>query len=443
MEGSHASRILWRALSFAFCVAALQVVVVESAVAQDAEAEAEYHVKRGRAFHAEGQYSQAISEFDRAYSLNPSYEYLPEIARTHEALGNHQRAIEAYQAYLRKGGKKLGAAERKRVRSEIERLEKAKTAAANADQARRHFEAGDAYYQQGKNGLALIEYERAYELTGDPEYLEYMAEACVEKGDKKQAVKHYRRYLDEAGSLMSGAERVAIEQGIALLEGKPTPPTHAAPPTPATSASPSTPSTPVVTGPWEHYFYVGFGYERMGKPAAAIEAFEKYLAGGAGKIDPVREAEVREALARLRGGGSLPASGTPTPEATGPTPASSAPATVVDDEESGGRVWTWVCFGIGGAAAVGAAVTGTIALIKEEDVRSQCDGNACPATTFNDIKQIQTLGPVTDVLIGVAAAGVITGVILYFVEGGDESETAVGLAPLPSGGGALSVGGRF
>ena len=71
---------LRRALCFAICVAAFQLSAIEPAGAQGGEAQAEYHLKRGRVFLANGQYEEAIGEFDRAYTLNPSYEYLPEIA---------------------------------------------------------------------------------------------------------------------------------------------------------------------------------------------------------------------------------------------------------------------------------------------------------------------------------------------------------------------------
>jgi len=435
-EGAAALKPLRRALCLAACVAVLQLSAVEPAGAQGNEDEAEYHLKRGRVFLSNGQLAEAIAEFDRAYTLNPSYEYLPDIARTHEELGNYQRAIEAYEAYLRKGGKKLSAAERTHAKAEIERLEKVKKRAANAESARQHLEAGNAYEQQGQYGLAVIEFEEAYKLTGDPAYLYHLGKVYTDKGDNEQAVKYLQRFLDAAGSKMSGADRVAIEREIARLEGRePT----STPPSPTSSSPSMSPSTPTVTGEWEHYFYVGFGYERLGNAAAAIEAFEKYLAGGAGQIDPQREAEVREAIARLRGGGS------PSPPGALPQPGTgtSPPPAVTGEEESGGRVWTWVAFGVGGAAAVGAAVTGSLALVMEDDVRSQCEGSACPESTRSEIKTITTLGPVTDVLIGVAAAGVVTGVILYFVEGGDESETAVGLAPLPSGGGAVAIGGRF
>ena len=105
--------------------------------------------------------------------------------------------------------------------------------------------------------------------------------------------------------------------------------------------------------------------------------------------------------------------------------------------------FAWVSLGIGVAAGAGAAVTGSLALSKEKDVRSKCTGITCPESTADDIQAIQTLGPLTDVLIGVAAAGIVTGIVLFFVEGGDESSTAVALAPLPAGGGALIVGGSF
>ena len=117
-------------LWLAALTAVAQLAWVVPAAAQDPATQAEYHVKRGRIFFDNGQYAEAIGEFDRAYTIDPSYEYLPDIAKTHEALENYKRAIEAYEAYLRKGGKKLSAAERKHAKAEIKRLEKAMKGAA-------------------------------------------------------------------------------------------------------------------------------------------------------------------------------------------------------------------------------------------------------------------------------------------------------------------------
>lgn len=113
---------------------------------------------------------------------------------------------------------------------------------------------------------------------------------------------------------------------------------------------------------------------------------------------------------------------------------------VQDDEQ---RVWTWVALGVGGAAAVGAGVTGGMVLSNSSSLKDSCDGDVCPESEENKLGKTKNLATAATVLTGVAAAGVATAVVLYFVEPGlSDSSVTVGLAPVEDGV-ALSVGGRF
>jgi hypothetical protein len=115
-----------------------------------------------------------------------------------------------------------------------------------------------------------------------------------------------------------------------------------------------------------------------------------------------------------------------------------------EPEDEPRRVWTWVAFGVGGAAGVGAIITGSMALSKESDVRDKCSGGECPASLSGDFDSVEKLALTTDVLIGVAAAGVVAGTLLFFFEPDSESDVEVGIAPAA---GAKSAGllltGRF
>lgn len=123
-----------------------------------------------------------------------------------------------------------------------------------------------------------------------------------------------------------------------------------------------------------------------------------------------------------------------------------APIPSVDGaSDSPERLWTWVALGAGGAAAVAAGITGGVVLSRAEDIKERCNGDECPPAVEADLEGARTLGTVTDVLWGVAAAGIAAGVVLFFVEprlGERTPAAAVGFAPL-SGGGAVTLGGRF
>jgi hypothetical protein len=93
------------------------------------------------------------------------------------------------------------------------------------------------------------------------------------------------------------------------------------------------------------------------------------------------------------------------------------------------RIWTWVSYGIGGATGIAAIVTGTKAVSLRRDVEDNCVNNICPADQKADIDTSDSLRVATYILIGVTAASVIAGTILFFVEGKHKSEP---IAVVPS-----------
>jgi hypothetical protein len=115
-------------------------------------------------------------------------------------------------------------------------------------------------------------------------------------------------------------------------------------------------------------------------------------------------------------------------------------------ERENKRVWTWVALGVGAAAGIGAGITGGLASNKKSTLDDNCPDKQCPPSQQKNLDSMKTLATVTDVLIGVAAAGVAAGIVLFIVEPGlgDEEAAAVAVTPVvgPEGGG-LAVAGRF
>jgi hypothetical protein len=72
--------------------------------------------------------------------------------------------------------------------------------------------------------------------------------------------------------------------------------------------------------------------------------------------------------------------------------------------------------GIGLGALAAAIGTGSAALSIKSDVDSVCKNKACPPSEKSKVDQGKALALSTDVLIGVGAAAVVVGVILYVVE---------------------------
>lgn len=67
-------------------------------------------------------YAEALAEFERAYTLAPSFRISYNIGLSHSALGDARAAVEAFGNYLREGGERIPAARRKQVEAEIARL---------------------------------------------------------------------------------------------------------------------------------------------------------------------------------------------------------------------------------------------------------------------------------------------------------------------------------
>ncbi|MFO8072330.1 MAG: PEGA domain-containing protein [Polyangia bacterium] len=114
--------------------------------------------------------------------------------------------------------------------------------------------------------------------------------------------------------------------------------------------------------------------------------------------------------------------------------------------EDAGRysTWAWVAFGAGGAAALAAVVTGSLALDGWSRVEDACDGRVCPDGRRDDRDRVRALAVSTDVLIGVAAAGAAAGVTLLLLPETEESRSSLELLPaVGSRGLGLSMEGTF
>lgn len=112
----------------------------------------------------------------------------------------------------------------------------------------------------------------------------------------------------------------------------------------------------------------------------------------------------------------IPADDAPSTTPTTPTTPPTLAAPIAPDTDVG---WPfWLAVGLGSAAVVGAAITGSLALSSEAEFE---DGGARDAELRNTAV---TLAGVTDGLIGMAVAGAVAAVVLWFA--GDREEEAEG-----------------
>ena len=188
-------------------------------------------------------------------------------------------------------------------------------------------------------------------------------------------------------------------------------------------------------------------FERMGKLQEAVDALTKYL-----EEDPksperttheTRIANLKKRIEAMPPPPAPPATAaTPMTSSAPPAPVATAappvpPPPAAPPPSAPNRAPAFIAFGIGGAAAIGAAVTGIVAKGKYDDADEKCK----PSCSDDTVSSIKTMALVSDVLTGVAVAGVGVGAILLLTSSGSH-ETATGPKPSIAGGIGPS-GGRL
>jgi tetratricopeptide (TPR) repeat protein len=181
-------------------------------------------------------------------------------------------------------------------------------------------------------------------------------------------------------------------------------------------------------------------YERMGKLREAVDALTKYL-----DEDPktperttheTRIANLKKRIEAMPPPAPVPTSSAP-PASSAPPPApvatvAPAPVTIspaAPPASGPNRAPAFIAFGLGGAAAIGAVVTGLVAKGKYDDADKECK----PSCTDKTVRSIESMALVSDVLTGVAIAGVGVGAILLLTSSGS-SDAASGSKPSIAGG---------
>jgi len=253
---------------------------------------------------------------------------------------------------------------------------------------------------------------------------------------------------------------------------------------------------------WRLLYNLGQSEAAARRFGLAIDAFEKYLVGGGDDVPGERREEVLAEIQRLRvlvgavevrapegtellidgiSYGKVPFSG-PVRVAAGEhravlrlgdevllerkvgiaggmTTSLAVDETVagpVDDGEppqredpepgpdpGGGRVWTWVALGLGVAAVAGGGVTGGLSMKREGDLMERCPNKACAESERGEADTIRRMNLTADILYGVGAVAIVTGIVLFFVEPGARTESQVTVLPASGDHPGFSLTGRF
>jgi hypothetical protein len=288
------------------------------------------------------------------------------------------------------------------------------------EEARTQFEKGIELYEAGRFEQASIAFERAYELKPSFKILFNIGQAEAELEHYARALDAYTRYLAEGGDQVppERADQVKKEikrlnslVGMIFLECE-------IDGALATVDGESWGTTPIA-GPY---------LVDVGKHEVLVKKGQQ---------------ELLRRVVRIAGGQRVELNVATDEE----------PTVVVDDvgdepdsQPSDGpkRVWTWVALGAGAAAGIAGGVIGGVSMSRESELKSQCQDKHCPPSKQGEADTLETMNLTADILYGVAAAAVVTGIILFFVEPDDEQEATVALVPAATANGAgVALGGRF
>jgi hypothetical protein len=108
------------------------------------------------------------------------------------------------------------------------------------------------------------------------------------------------------------------------------------------------------------------------------------------------------------------------------------------------RILSYVAFGVGGVGLVTGGITGSLALRKRSDLKSDCIGSRCPSSSQKKIDRYHTYGTISGIGLGLGIAGLGAGLVLLLTEPKAEETGGAGFQVRPLVGlGALGAEGRF
>lgn len=278
-----------------------------------------------------------------------------------------------------------------------------KTSAGVSDEARQHFNAGVALLRDPDGARyeeAYREFKVAYDISGSWKVLGNLGLTAMKLERDGEAIQAFERYLAEGKKEIDAAERADIERDLATLKSSAVTVTLRFVPS---DAAVTDERTPVQGAPVRNrYQSQGGALTLLVRPGHHV-----ITAVTSGKPPLVFEFDAEPGTAQqheFNFDQAPPAAG---PQPPAPAPTAPPPSTAAGVERPV-PTGVWIGLTATGAFAVGAGVTGVLALGKKSDFEKVNGHDPDQAKKLHD--QTKTLNLVTDVLIGAAvvSAGVTT-----------------------------------
>ncbi len=325
---------------------------------------------------------------------------------------------------------------------------KTSTWETDSSEAKIHFKQGIEFYRQEEYERAAIEFARAYELKPTFKILFNIAQAENMLEHHARALSAYKKYLADGGDDVPPERRQFVEKEIGGIEyrvGQLTVKNAAEGSMVLVDgeAFGETPlKEPILLNVGKHDIEVVKNNDRLFRQVYRI-------AGGQHVVIDLAEQEPGP------GTGDAAPPVQPATQSQAASPEEISRANPIDAKDSGPdappskrsarKIIAWTSLSVGAAAAVGAVVTGAISLSAKNEIEAGCENDRCPRSEWeSQFDKVENLSLTTDILIGVAAVGVVTGVVLLLVKPKFEraSKTTVGFRGGREGA-AITLTGRF
>ena len=298
-------------------------------------------------------------------------------------------------------------------------------AAANVEEARRHFQRGAEFYREGNYDAALAEFTKAEQLAPNYRLLYNIGQVQAERHDYVAAVRALTDYLAQGGTELPEERRSQVQSELASLKTKIAELTVTSN---VSGADVSIDGMPVGLLPLRTPLLVSAGSCRITVAKRGYTTFERTIIV-AGEERP----HVDAVLQPLVGGAPTAKRATPAAE-----PRTASP------ESSGSNTGGWLSVTAAGGFAAGAVVFGLMANHKNQTLDTELNRYPLDAHRVNDLRSdIKRDAALCDGLAGASAVSAIFA-IYFFATGSKSSErpatTHARVVAHPSG---LAVTGAF
>ena len=269
--------------------------------------------------------------------------------------------------------------------------------AASKTEARAHYDKGVKLYNEGAYEAALVEFQRAYELA--PSYkIQYNIGLILQQlNDFVGALRAYQRYLSEGKSDVPSARRSEVDKSIAAVKQNVATVNLTVS---AAGAEISVDDVAVGTTPLAEPLMVNAGRRKITATKGGRSTAKVITVAGT------------ETIAVELDLGEPPTTTTSNTPLVTTSSSSSTPTDVPPSKTSSGSM-VWVGWTITGALAIGAGVTGVLALKSASTLKSEREGAGASRSMLDDQQsKTKRMALVTDVLVG--GALVAACISIYF-----------------------------